>query len=397
LAGLSLSHDTMIIPKFNENIKQNEEFRELFAYLITKLPNKIGGWNDKKAINQSFKSKTTYNLLNKKWINYNHKWVNLLIFDIDDKNLEQTLEIALKFDLEPSFACSTDKGCQLFYSLENKINFDWKKSIKYAKDIKRAFTHFLGADKIASHRLDGVYRNPLLQDYFYFNEGLEYSLDDFKDMLIKFNQIGKSANDKFQTYRKKAKISNNSFDFVDGNRNNYLWYYGMAYTQNKGFSLDSIENILNDFQNSFEIENLEEKEIENIAISIKKYNDENKNNVKMKIFTPDKKNKNYGVMQMPKIKNLSEEDYKKEVKKRQKLGAEYTTNLLKGQKMDGRIEHAKKLNKEKEDKNARRIKNLLSGLFANDYKKPNGKWNITKISEELNLSRPTITKHLKSL
>lgn len=62
-----------------------------------------------------------------------------------------------------------------------------------------------------------------------------------------------------------------------------------------------------------------------------------------------------------------------------------------------RKENAIKVSLEKKEKNIKRIQNLLSGMFANEYKKPNGKWNVSKISKELNLSRETLHKHLKEI
>jgi len=73
-----------------------------------------------------------------------------------------------------------------------------------------------------------------------------------------------------------------------------------------------------------------------------------------------------------------------------------TKNELEELKMT-RKENAQKVSQEKKEKNSKRIQNLLSGMFAVEYKKPNGKWNVSKISKELNLSRETIHKHLKEI
>lgn len=57
-----------------------------------------------------------------------------------------------------------------------------------------------------------------------------------------------------------------------------------------------------------------------------------------------------------------------------------------------------KINKARAESKERLIKNCLSGMFAHDYKKANGKtWNITKIAKDLNLSRNTVAKYLSSL
>jgi len=47
------------------------------------------------------------------------------------------------------------------------------------------------------------------------------------------------------------------------------------------------------------------------------------------------------------------------------------------------------------EKAHKKIISLVTGIFKDEYKKPNGTWNINKISKETGLSRPTIYKHLK--
>lgn len=62
-----------------------------------------------------------------------------------------------------------------------------------------------------------------------------------------------------------------------------------------------------------------------------------------------------------------------------------------------RTENMKRIKTEEAEKNRKALQNFLSGMFANDYKKKNGKWNVAKISKALNMSRPTVAKHLKAL
>ena len=65
--------------------------------------------------------------------------------------------------------------------------------------------------------------------------------------------------------------------------------------------------------------------------------------------------------------------------------------------MATRSENMKKVSKEKEETNRRKIVNLITGLYAEDYKKKNGAWNITKIAKDLNIHRNTVAKHLKNI
>jgi len=68
---------------------------------------------------------------------------------------------------------------------------------------------------------------------------------------------------------------------------------------------------------------------------------------------------------------------------------------FKGTKLN-RIENLKKISLKKEKENYQRIINTITGLFSHTYLKKDGSWNITKLSNDLNLSRPTIMKHLNS-
>ena len=62
-----------------------------------------------------------------------------------------------------------------------------------------------------------------------------------------------------------------------------------------------------------------------------------------------------------------------------------------------RTERAKANAQKIKEKAKRKIINTTSGLMAKEYKKANGKWNISKIANELKMSRNTVTKHLKEM
>jgi len=65
--------------------------------------------------------------------------------------------------------------------------------------------------------------------------------------------------------------------------------------------------------------------------------------------------------------------------------------------MASRTEQAIRMGKEKKEKNRRKVINLITGLYANDYKKKNGKWHYIKIAEATNLSRYTVAKIIKEI
>lgn len=60
--------------------------------------------------------------------------------------------------------------------------------------------------------------------------------------------------------------------------------------------------------------------------------------------------------------------------------------------MASRIENMKRIKKAEEDRNRIKVINVLTGLMSDEYKKKNGKWNITKIARDTNLTRPTVMK-----
>lgn len=62
-----------------------------------------------------------------------------------------------------------------------------------------------------------------------------------------------------------------------------------------------------------------------------------------------------------------------------------------------RRERALLNSKERYNKVHKKISNLITGIFADEYKKSNGSWNISKLAEDVGCSRNTIYKHLQHL
>lgn len=60
-----------------------------------------------------------------------------------------------------------------------------------------------------------------------------------------------------------------------------------------------------------------------------------------------------------------------------------------------RTENMKKINEKRKEENRRLIINAITGLMSETYRKPNGKFNIKKISEDLDISRNTVSKYIK--
>ena len=60
-----------------------------------------------------------------------------------------------------------------------------------------------------------------------------------------------------------------------------------------------------------------------------------------------------------------------------------------------RQERSKKNAQLKYDRAHKKILNMITGLYANEYKKKDGTWNILKLARDLKMSKNTIKRHLK--
>ena len=59
-----------------------------------------------------------------------------------------------------------------------------------------------------------------------------------------------------------------------------------------------------------------------------------------------------------------------------------------------RSERAIKNSAEKADRAKKKIISAITGMFADEYKKKNGKWNVAYLANELDMSRNTVSKYL---
>lgn len=62
--------------------------------------------------------------------------------------------------------------------------------------------------------------------------------------------------------------------------------------------------------------------------------------------------------------------------------------------MATRAEHAKKIAQKKANETKKKVLNITTGMFKDEYKKPNGSWNISKIAKDSGTTRPTVMKYL---
>ena len=60
-----------------------------------------------------------------------------------------------------------------------------------------------------------------------------------------------------------------------------------------------------------------------------------------------------------------------------------------------RTENMKKINAKRAEDNYKKVVNILTGLFNDEYKKKSGAWHIGKIASAVNLTEKTVSKYIK--
>ena len=362
-----------------------EQFKEL---LIKNLPARIKAGNEKHLSN--INEFSTAKALNScKFINFNtSEQLSFMIFDIDKidditaleyfKNIDNFLDyIGEKIGLEPTYVLQTDRGFHFAYHLNNHIFTKQNKALKYLLDIKKEISKTLKCDEIASNRLYGVWRNPLLHVYYY-SKCINYNLNDFNFLLT--NKFNKNLRDNIFC-QKTIDI----YEIQKGNRNNKLFEAGMRFAKGQKAlnNFDILEYISSINTNLFE--SLSINELQNIANSVHKYwqND--------KIFFGSVQkdiNINEGAMEFEKMKNLSYDEYIIETRRRQSLSAHRTNQIRKNKKEN--MENARKIGIKK---NAMKNKNKVKKAIE-DLKNENIKLTDSSIAKRCGLDRRTVKKYI---
>lgn len=318
-------------------ISDHDELKEL---LIKNLPAHIKAGNEKHLSN-IYEYKTIKALRSCKFINFNtQERISWMVFDIDHvgemkaleyfKNINGFLEYVIeKLGIEPTYVLETQKGFHFAFHLKNHIYTHQRKALQYLQAIKRAITAILGCDEKASHRLNGIWRNPLLHEHYYSAQ-FNYELKDFKDFLPK-NQTPKC------TITQTVKLDKNSLTV--GNRNQALWEHAMRYAKGKTALTPSelVEMLIE--ANSHAKEPLEIDELHTIASSAHKYWREDK--IVFGTLTQKEPNPNEGVMEFPKMSFLPFEVYEAEVKRRQQLSAQRTNEIKNQEQAKNQLEEAR--------------------------------------------------------
>ncbi|MCT7565116.1 replication initiation protein [Aliarcobacter butzleri] len=371
----------------NKYKNEDEQLKEL---LLKNLPKKIKSGNEKHLSN-IYQYRTIEALNKYKFINFNTKdRISFLVFDIDKyedktakeyfKNIYNFLDfITDNIGLEPSYILETNKGFHFAYHLKNHVFTHQRKPLKYVMDIKVAITRMLKCDEIASHRLYGVWRNPLLHD-FYFSQKINYTLDDFKKYIPK---------SEFTNTPLKLKVKINEDELIEGQRNKTLFKYAMKYAKGKTtLTKDDILNFLININNSKNV-GLGNIELIQISNSVFKYWQNGK--ILYGTITTDENVKvvNNGIMEFEKMKNLSYDEYLEETKIRQQKAAIRTLKIRdkeknKKQLLEAKEDYISKLQIQKETL-------VINAIL--ELQEQNLKVNIASISKLAKIDRRTAKKY----
>lgn len=252
------------------------------------------------------------------------------------------------------------------------------KAVEYLRHIKIAITKLLGCDINGSHRLRGVWRNPLLHEHTY-SEQINYELSDFKSLLPEkresFNKI------------RKTKVSIDDSQLVVGNRNNYLFTCAMRFA--KGFSALDAKDILDyliDTNARCETP-LDLDELQGISASVYIY--WSNNTIRFGTLASEQTTINEGIMAFPTMSNLSFEDYEAETKRRQRLSAQRTNEIRDQEKAQAQLIEARRISVLK-----RQIENKKKIREAVEFLEDNGiKVSVSSISRKANINMRTVAKY----
>jgi hypothetical protein len=360
---------------------------ELKELLIKNLPTKIKAGNEKHLSN-IYEYQSAIALDKCKFINFNSdKQISFMVFDIDkyeDKTAKEYFKningfydyISEKIGYEPTYILETQKGFHFAYHLKNHVFTNKPKSLKYLLDIKRAITILLKCDEIASNRLWGVWRNPLLHPCYYSKQ-INYELSDFKELIPKVEYKNRSV---------RLKIKINEDELIEGQRNTTLFIYAMKFAKGqKLLNQNDILNFLVDINESKEV-NLPDSELYQISKSVFKYWQNGKIRYGSNTI---KKDIDEGAMNFPKMKNLSEKEYKLELKSRQKEAGRRTTVIRDKEKNKKQLLEAKKdYEIKKQEENQKKVLDMIL-VFQNEGKKIN----CSEIGRLCKLDRKTVKKY----
>lgn len=280
-----------------ETQKELQSFLDLHSDLLNALPDHIRAGQEKNVGSNYFE---TFKALQYPFISYGtKKAVQVLMFDDDSKkysNIEEYGSIlSSKLGFRPTFITETQRGYQFGIILKHPVFRYHKNSSTYTqeyillKELKKSITELLDCDIFGSHRVIGVWRNPLSHKFIYTSK--KYLFSSLCDIVLKTNV--KKRVQKNHTQTKHSSLATNSISpsnikmklgentkiaktikkgFFEGNRNNYLFAVGFKIVFEDRSRLATIENELLQI-NSSHVKPLQQNEVINIAKSVFKYSE----------------------------------------------------------------------------------------------------------------------------
>ncbi len=263
--------------------QDNDDLIKLNDLMINALPSNMWGANVKpKDIENKYHSffKPTEEALHNKFIRYGTKnTVNVLMFDDDTastSDLSTYREYLLSTILiEPTYIIETDKGFQFGFILDTPIYKNANNDLyEIAKGIKAVATNAIDGDVAGSHRLIGIWRNPLVHPHTFNDKTFSiYELAKHFEVMkaVKVSRPTIKTN----TYKKSnLKMKSNDaieLGFTNGNRNNFLFNMGIKILfNNRTLSDDALLNELNQI-NSSHSNSVDGSEVNIISNSVMKY------------------------------------------------------------------------------------------------------------------------------
>lgn len=364
-------------------------YDELETLLKINSPSSFKASNEKTTAN--FKVYSSFIALSHcRFINFNSKArISFMVFDIDKYggrtaldyfgNIEGLREYILeKMGLEPTYILQTDKGFHFAYHLKNHVFTHQKKAVDYLRAIKVSITKLLGCDENGSHRINGVWRNPLLHEHFY-SGAIDYKLSDFKQFLSKRQKRDNRA--------KKIKFKIDEAMLIEGNRNNALFIYALKFA--KGCSSLTVEQLIEFIENVNGKckEPLSSSEITTIARSVYGYWEAG--TIRVGSLAQTNRNIDEGAMEFPKIAGLSYDEYEIEVKRRQKLSAIRTNEIKNQEQAKNQLDEARvKSAHKRQEANQKKVFDAIAHLENQGLKV-----NISSIAKIAGVDRRTAKKY----
>lgn len=231
---------------------------------------------------------------------------NAIIMDIDDEDLlTEWNAVGLPTPTIQTLN-KNDNKAHLLWLLNVPVSKKNKKAVKYYRAIVDSIKLLISADKAYQNHQTKNFLNTELYRVTYNN--LAYDLDDFKEFIVRDTQYKISPGITLTEYESTGSRHIDLF--------NQLRMYGYQIAKHKDLQ-EKLKNRAELINQQFDTP-IKPKAI---IKSVLGFCEENKNNFRISHTY------RMGAMKLKKINNLSSEDYKQEVKKRQKAAAVRTKDM----------------------------------------------------------------------